>query len=475
LNRPDCESPASESPTCENAVCKNLCYGGSLNDISALADCLHDAGLDAEAATVRAKLFAQAAEVLSADAERSAFFVPGRIEVLGKHTDYSGGWTVVVAAERGFSVVVAPRTDNCVSVTAVQMGESTDFELDPDLLPAAGHWSNYPMTVARRIARNFPGISAGADIAFASDLPPAAGMSSSSAMMIGVFLSLAHVNRLAERDEYRSEIKSLTDLAGYLGTIENGQNFGSLEGDRGVGTFGGSEDHTAIICGRPGQVSQYSYCPVRFERMVPIPAGYRFAVGVCGVVAEKTGEAKEKYNAASRRASALVELWNEKSGRHDPHLAAALAAVTNAGEKLATWADSSCREDFNARSLSSRLWQFVAESEEIIPAAGDALARGDLKEFGRQVDRSQDLTDRWLGNQVPETVYLSARAREFGGAAASAFGAGFGGSVWALVEAEKMDAFLARWQEDYRREYPQHDDLSSFFSTAAAPATFQVC
>ncbi|MBN2295211.1 MAG: hypothetical protein JXM70_22465, partial [Pirellulales bacterium] len=210
----------------ERLTCKNLCYGGSLNDASALAECLVAAGLESQAAATRARLFNQAAEGLPSGGGKNAFFVPGRVEVLGKHTDYSGGRTVVIAAERGFSVVVAPRQDQRVTVNAVQMGESSEFDLDPELVPTAGHWSNYPMTVARRIARNYPGISTGADISFASDLPPAAGMSSSSAMMIAVFLSLAHVNRLYRRDEYRSEIQSLTDLAGYLGTVENGQNFG---------------------------------------------------------------------------------------------------------------------------------------------------------------------------------------------------------------------------------------------------------
>ena len=454
---------------------KELGYAGSLDEVSALAGFLTAAGLDENAAAARARLFAKVAEVLPVGDRQSAFFVPGRVEVLGKHTDYAGGRTVVMAAQRGFSLVATPRGDRCVRITDVEWGEAAEFELDADLMPSAGHWSNYPMTVARRIVENFPGVKTGADIAFASDLPPAAGMSSSSAMMIGMFLSLARVNRLPEREEFQREIKSLSDLAGYLGTVENGQSFGSLAGDRGVGTFGGSEDHTAILCGLSGALSQYSYCPVRFERSVAIPSGYRFAIGVSGVVAEKTGAAREKYNAASRRASALVELWQEKTGRKDPHLAAVLAATPNETINLAALAKSSHRDDFNAKSLTSRLAQFITESEEIIPAAGDALERGDLEEFGRQVDRSQDYTERLLGNQVPETVYLAARARQLGAVAASAFGAGFGGSVWAMVEEDHMDAFLKLWGDDYRGKHPQNRELASFFSTAAAPATLQVC
>ena len=96
----------------------------------------------------------------------------------------------------------------------------------------------------------------------------------------------------------------------------------------------------------------------------------------------------------------------------------------------------------------------MIESGEIIPEAGDALARGDLWAFGRLVDRSQHAAEQLLGNQVPETVFLAAAARRRGAAAASAFGAGFGGSVWALVEASKADDFLAAWADQYRSEFP---------------------
>ncbi len=96
-------------------------------------------------------------------------------------------------------------------------------------------------------------------------------MSSSSALLIAVFLALDHVNALADRAEYRENLRDGIELAGYVATIENGQSFGALRGDSGVGTFGGSEDHTAILNGRAGHVSQYSYCPVRFERRSRFP------------------------------------------------------------------------------------------------------------------------------------------------------------------------------------------------------------
>ena len=108
-------------------------------------------------------------------------------------------------------------------------------------------------------------------------------MSSSSALMIAVFLVLADVNRLESLDLYRCTIRTREDLAGYLATIENGQTFGGLEGDAGVGTFGGSEDHTAILDSQPGTLGQYSYCPVKKELCVQLPKSMVFAAGLPGL------------------------------------------------------------------------------------------------------------------------------------------------------------------------------------------------
>ncbi|NQT17415.1 MAG: galactokinase, partial [Planctomycetes bacterium] len=332
------------------------------------------------------------------------------------------------------------------------------------------HWSNYPMTVARRIARNFPEARRGADLAFSSDLPPAAGMSSSSAMMVAVFLALADVNHLTENPRFQENVANLTDLAGYLGTVENGQTFGSLEGDRGVGTFGGSEDHTAMLCARPNHVSQYAYCPVRFDRAIPLPADHTFAVASSGVAAEKTGAAMEKYNTASRLASAVAERWRRETGRDDPHLAAVLASGPEAVERL-----RDVVLEAKAEPLLKRLDHFLAENEEILPGAGDALAQGDVAEFGRLVDRSQGAAEELLGNQIPQTSFLARSARACGAAAASGFGAGFGGSVWALVEKSRIEPLLAAWDEAYRAEFPQNAREALFFTTAAGPAAFQVC
>jgi len=435
--------------------------------------------LSRETAHAKADLFARSASVLiesgvSANSPAIACFVPGRVEVLGKHTDYAGGHSMVAAVERGFCVVAAAREDPVVRMTDAKDQQKAEFVLASDLTPRNGHWSNYPMTVARRIARNFPGELQGADVAFASDLPPAAGMSSSSAMIVSSFLVLSDVNGLSRREPYVRHIQCREDLAGYLGTVENGQSFGELAGDLGVGTFGGSQDHTAILCAQAGRISQYVYCPVRLQRMIDLSDDHLLAFASSGVFAEKTGRAKDLYNRVSQRASAAMDVWREVTGRDDANFASALRCSPDAADRFRDALRCSQHPEFKPSELLDRFDQFYAECEEIIPAVPERLTRSTMEQFAHLVDRSQSLGTQCLGNQVPETVFLANAARELGAAAASAFGAGFGGSVWALVEASRAETMMAEWSRQYGKAFPQHANGADFFTSRLGPGAFMV-
>src|SRR5205085_8009552 len=96
----------------------------------------------------------------------AAWWIPGRIEFLGKHTDYAGGRSLLCATERGFCITGHPRTDSTIAIR--------------DAATNAPIQNRYTDTVIARLTQNF-GPLAGADIALWSDLPPAAGLSSSSA------------------------------------------------------------------------------------------------------------------------------------------------------------------------------------------------------------------------------------------------------------------------------------------------------
>lgn len=381
-----------------------------------------------------------------------SWFVPGRIEVLGKHTDYAGGRSLLAAVDSGHTLTATARPDRVLAVHSEVVGDTVTLDLDDDHegRPAGtdGHWGGYVRTVAERLDANFPGHLRGADVTITSTLPLAAGMSSSSALVVGLALVLIDLAGIAEDDSFTAEITTPEQLSEYLGTVENGQSFGGLEGFRGVGTFGGSEDHTAMLCGVPDALVQYSFCPVRQERTLRFSPELALVIAVSGVEAAKTGAALEDYNRVSLAVAEILRRWRQDSGREDRSLADAVASGSAAADRLRELAAG---DDY----LRGRLDQFLAESEHLIPAAARALEDGDLEEFGRLVDESQAGAEQGLRNQVPETVSLQRLARELGAHASSGFGAGFGGSVWALVPTADAEDFGRRWLDAYRAAHPE--------------------
>jgi galactokinase len=377
------------------------------------------------------------------------WFVPGRLEVLGKHTDYMGGRSLLAAVDRGITAtlvgVETPRARFVVSTTAVPGELFLTPGVDPGL--PAGHWGNYVQAALDRLALNFGELSP-ARITFDSNLPLASGMSSSSALVVATALAVVDDNDLREHPAWKANIVDDLDLAGYLATIENGLTFKDLPGLRGVGTFGGSEDHTAMLCCAADTLTEFTFCPIVRRREVPFPAD----------LAEKTGAALESYNRASLTARALVEAWNSATGSEHAVLADALDSDEDALEGLRAVAA-------HDPALAARLTAFVTESEVAIPRAIEALAAGDLDAFGRAADLSHRNADEALGNQIPETNRLQALARELGAHAAAGFGAGFGGSVWALVDAADADAFGERWLGRYLAEFPAVADTASTLVT----------
>ena len=407
------------------------------------------------------------------------FWVPGRVEFLGKHTDYAGGRSLLCAIERGITITARARKDTVVVVADERLKQSVQASLEAELdrsdsgaMPkSSGGWAIYPLTVVRRLAKNFPEARTGVDISFTSDLPMAAGISSSSALVVSITLAISALNRLSESAEYRANITSDAELAEYLGCIEAGYDYRGLKGERGVGTLSGCEDQTAMLCAKPDTLVQYSFCPVRYEASAPLPKGYRLAIGVSGVVAEKGASALEHYNALSRKAGAVAGLWRIATGREQDRT---IADAVRAGgaDAVRTTLDRGVA-GYTRDELRDRFEQFYLESETLIPRASAALRSDDLSEVGRLVDESQAAAERWLGNQVPETIALARSARDLGAVAASAFGAGFGGSVWALVSDNHAE-FLDRWRAAYERSFPLRREKAVFFLTRAGPPATQL-
>src|SRR3954462_2334220 len=166
-------------------------------------------GLGADEALRKEVLFDLVAETfkgVSPAPPEHALWVPGRLEIFGKHTDYGGGHSLVGPVPRGLALVARARGDGIVSIHDVSRREhfvvASQSGVEAD--EALKGWRRYALTTVRRIARNFPGAPLGADIVFASYLPPASGMSSSSALIVALAATLGRAGRLEARPEWRA-------------------------------------------------------------------------------------------------------------------------------------------------------------------------------------------------------------------------------------------------------------------------------
>ncbi|HYB94537.1 MAG TPA: galactokinase family protein [Vicinamibacterales bacterium] len=424
-------------------------------------------------AASRAALFEQlesrSAPILEGAAQWRRF-TPGRIEIFGKHTDYAGGHSLLAAVPRGIALEARRRDDGVVRVGDVFDGQV--IEVDPST-EAPAHYrglQRYVHVVAHRFFLNFPGCELGANIAIASDLPRASGLSSSSALVVGVALALIDRARLRERDEWQRHLRRIQDLAWYLGCVENGLDFPGLPGSAGVGTHGGSEDHTAILACKTDHVSLYRFVPVTPLAETRMPGDWIFVLAGSGVQADKAGSVMDRYNRASNGVRALHRIWNEHAPEPAPSLADALQRTPDAAEQLRSWLTATPDGAFTAEDLQRRLDHFIRETARA-PMALAAFRDGDRDALGRLSDASQREAAELLGNQIPQTILMARLARELGAFAASSFGAGFGGSVWAAVPATEAERFAKEWIGAYERTVPDVGPVPWTIARPGPPAT----
>jgi galactokinase len=419
-----------------------------------LAERLAGAGLDPIEVPAKTRLYdiaLSALHELTGSPPEYGSWVPGRLEVFGTHTDYAGGRTLVSALPRGFAFLARPRLDGQLQVVDALAGESVTVDAAASSFRSTG-WRHYIEVVVERLARNFPGAELGADIVFASDLPRAAGMSSSSALMVGVATTLVRLAGIRDRPEWRESIGDPLDEAGYYACIENGRPFGRLSGDAGVGTHGGSEDHAAIVCGTARRLFAYAFVPMRRVDSVGVPGEWRIVVAASGVAAEKTGRALDAYNRLARGAAILLDLWN-RAERHAPSLASALTSDPSAVERLRALVREARFADWSPDALDRRLLHFVREDARI-PEAVRAIRDADAKAVAALATASQSEAEELLQNQVDETAALTRLAIDGGAIASRCFGAGFGGSVWAIIDHDRASVFADEWIDAYRARFP---------------------
>lgn len=347
---------------------------------------------------------------------------PGRVNLIGEHIDYCALAVLPMALQRSVRMTFHPRGDREVRlVNRDAHFPPSAFTMSDSIPPApAGDWSNYARAAAQALVQQFPDLR-GVDALVESDLPIAAGLSSSSALVVASALAILHANGLSVPPLELMELLA--------------------RGERYVGTAGGGMDQAIILGARTGCASRIDFHPLRLTPTA-VPADWRFIVASSLVHAEKSGAARQAYNERARDSDEARRLVAARLGRPADITYPALLAATTLKQLLdvakATLSDV----------LSRRFRHVVTEGTRVRQAEA-AMGGEDLAAFGRLLDAShQSLRDDYEVSHA-ELDQLVELAREAGAAGARLTGAGFGGSIVALAAVERATQIIAALRQRF--------------------------
>ena len=331
-------------------------------------------------------------------------FAPGRVELLGNHTDYNGGVVLSAAIQMGVRATGRRRDDGKIMLTSE--GISGVVEVDrKDGLKPRGSWQDYPLGVAEMLAK--AGASAGGfEADYSANLPLGAGLSSSAAIEVATAVLLTKL--------YPFEISPL-DLAKVCRRAEN--EF--------VGVSCGLLDQVSSIFGRKDHVIHLD-CRAETVDLIPFPSDLGLLIVHSGVKHALTGG---EYN--ERRDQCFEAA--KKMG------VAALRDVSSAELAAAKLPEL----------VKKRAAHIVGENERVFEAL-QFLRDGKGDDFGRLMTASHHSSMDNFQNSTPELDALVAIAiRQRGCHGARLTGGGFGGAIVALVDLSEIEALSEKIVAEY--------------------------
>jgi N-acetylgalactosamine kinase len=412
-----------------------------------------------------ARLFAAFPDIRKVSIARA----PGRVNLIGEHTDYNGLPVLPMAIERDVTIIFSPRKDRRINLINKSFWfPPRSFDISNNIRPyGAGNWGNYAKAAAQALQQVASRPLLGMDACIVGDIPSDAGLSSSSALLVAVAMTIAATNGLSiER----------RDLAELL-----------ARGERYVGTEGGGMDQTVSLLAEPKKALKIDFFPTN-ATPVPVPEGYSFVVCNSLVAADKAGSACDAYN---RRViecrlgvAMLGKILQDRigPGRELTMLggmkylkikeeSAALEQIPDGPipfrevAKFIGMPASRLKE--NALKLTSgdypkepregfkikqRVRHVLSEGRRVEQAV-QVLEKGNIEKFGRLMNESHDSCAKDYEISIPELDALAAICRDEGALGARLTGAGFGGCVIALVNDRDVPFFISSIVERYYHNY----------------------
>jgi len=349
-----------------------------------------------------------------ADAPRIAV-APGRVNLIGEHTDYNDGWVLPMAIDRRVGVAFARRNDRILRAHSVVFEETRELCLDELEPPGGSEWISYVAGVAWALMSTGHEVLGG-DLVVDGDVPLGSGLSSSAALEMATALALSEISGISW---------SPVEMA-LLGQ--------RVESDW-VGVKGGVMDQFTATMGRVGHALLLD-CRSLGHSLVPMPDNAVVVVMDTGAPRTLAGSA---YNERSASCAAAVEILREA----DP----AIRALRDVDLDFLESERGRLDETVYRRSLH-------VVTENLRPLAmADAFARADLEGAGKLMDESHfSLRNLYEVSSVELDLFTELARQHPACYGARLTGAGFGGCAIALVSAEGAADFMEETHSRYRSQ-----------------------
>lgn len=357
------------------------------------------------------------------------FRAPGRVNLIGEHTDYNGGFVLPMAIERETIVAAAAREDRRICVRSLNLNEEGEVNLDAPEQKLRGSWLDFVEGVARVLERENVKLR-GADLLVSSDVPHGAGLSSSAALEISIGLALTEISG-------QTVDKVRLALAGQSAEHEFvGANVGIM--DQFISAMG-ETGHALLIDCRSLKAEQ-----------IPFASG-DLAIAICNTNV-KHELASSEYNARRAECETGVKILREF-----------LPGITQLRDVGA--ADFEKYESNLPEIIKKRCRHVVTEIERTLSAA-EALKKNDFAKFGRLMWLSHKSLRDDYGVSCKELDLLVEIADDCQGVlGARMTGGGFGGSTVNLVRRENLAEFIEKVSVEYRSQTTIETDV--YVSNAA--------
>ena len=341
---------------------------------------------------------------------------PGRVNLIGEHTDYNGGFVLPIALKRDVRMAVRPRKDRRVRLLSVEYNSAFDFNLDYLQHSPAVQWANYVMGVAWALAeKGIPLV--GMDVAISGNVPRASGLSSSAA--IEVAAAMAFLAAAGQSDALTGPQIALAAQRAENGFV--GVNCGIM--DQFISVLG-SENHALLID-----------CRSLDYRLVPFPEQAGLVIGNTKASRSLAGSAYNERRAECEEGVRLLQ--------------AALPAITQLRDVSVEQLEE------NKRLLSPTVYRrcrhIVHENQRVLDTVA-ALEAGDLARVGALMDASHaSLRDDYEVSSPALDAMVTAMRSAPNCLGARLTGAGFGGCAIALVPAGEEQSVADAIFEKYPR------------------------